>query len=112
MYEIFVSDAYYDSDSSITIDYTAPTNTSNGRIAARWSTTLPNDNQTDVDFTVSAAVQLAMLDIVVEVPPEIEELAITKGLMGRFIYTDIFLISPLKMCLEQCLRAGHKWGRF
>ena len=84
----FVLDSYLsDADTSISIDYTPPTNTSSGRIAARWSTTLPGDNTTDVDFSVSAAVQSAVLDIIVVVPPEIEDLAITRGLMGKS-YTE------------------------
>ena len=73
-----------DADDSVTIDYTNSTdNSTGGRIAARWSTTMPGDNQTDVDFTVSAAVKLGTLDIIVEVPPEIEDMSITRGLMGK-----------------------------
>ncbi|XP_072020294.1 uncharacterized protein [Amphiura filiformis] len=82
-------DSYLDeADSSVTIDNTAPTNSSGGRIAARWSTTLPGDNQTDVDFTVIAGVKLGMLDIVVEVPPELKDLNITSGLMGVYSGSD------------------------
>ncbi|XP_072047061.1 mucin-like protein [Amphiura filiformis] len=81
-------DRYLNSaDSSVSIDYTPPTDTSNGRMAARWKTMLPGvvgQIPTNVEFTVSAGVKLAMLDIVVEVPPEIREMNFTRGLMGVY----------------------------
>ena len=81
---ILFKESYFSaSDTSFTVDYTAATNTTGLRIAARWSTTLPSDNQTSIDFTVSAGVKLGMLDIVVELPPELADLGITAGLMGK-----------------------------
>ncbi|XP_072047055.1 uncharacterized protein [Amphiura filiformis] len=87
-------DPYLNSaDRSVSIDYTPPTDTSSGRMAARWKTMLPGQGvvgqiPTNVDFTVSAGVKLAMLDIIVEVPPEIREMGITRGLMGVYSGSD------------------------